>query len=167
MSNIDFTPVLKRFAVYGKLIFNIFSTMVLTRKQKLLLGAGLAYLLSPIDLVPGFVPVLGQLDDIIVALTVLVKILKDISPQQRNSYLEKFELTLDIIERDLAVCKAVAADLAKKAAAHVTKVAYAGGKAALSLAARGIFTAAKGAAKLVNTIPLHSGERLSYNEKNK
>ena len=36
------------------------------RAAKLLGAAFLAYLLSPIDLIPDFIPVIGQLDDIIV-----------------------------------------------------------------------------------------------------
>jgi uncharacterized membrane protein YkvA (DUF1232 family) len=36
------------------------------RAAKLLLGLAVLYLLSPVDLVPDFIPVLGQLDDIVV-----------------------------------------------------------------------------------------------------
>jgi uncharacterized membrane protein YkvA (DUF1232 family) len=36
------------------------------RVSKLLLGAALAYLVSPVDLVPDFIPVLGQLDDLVI-----------------------------------------------------------------------------------------------------
>ncbi len=38
---------------------------------KLALGGLLAYLISPIDLVPDFIPGLGQLDDVVVAALVL------------------------------------------------------------------------------------------------
>ena len=34
-------------------------------RAKMLGGAVLAYLLSPIDLIPDFIPVLGQLDDVV------------------------------------------------------------------------------------------------------
>jgi uncharacterized membrane protein YkvA (DUF1232 family) len=36
------------------------------RVSKVLLGAALAYLVSPMDLVPDFIPVLGQLDDLVI-----------------------------------------------------------------------------------------------------
>lgn len=36
------------------------------RSAKFLLGAAIAYAVSPIDLIPDFIPVIGHLDDIIV-----------------------------------------------------------------------------------------------------
>jgi uncharacterized membrane protein YkvA (DUF1232 family) len=40
-------------------------------RHRLVLWGLLAYLVSPIDLVPDFIPVLGQLDDVLVAVLVL------------------------------------------------------------------------------------------------
>jgi uncharacterized membrane protein YkvA (DUF1232 family) len=41
------------------------------RSSKFLVGFGVVWLVSPIDLVPEFIPVLGPLDDVIVAALVL------------------------------------------------------------------------------------------------
>ena len=45
------------------------------RKSKLILGATIVYLVSPIDVLPDFLPGVGQLDDVVVALLALHSIL--------------------------------------------------------------------------------------------
>lgn len=51
------------------------------RKSKLILGGTIMYLLSPIDVVPDFVPGLGQLDDVVVALLALHSILNRVDDE--------------------------------------------------------------------------------------
>ena len=57
-----FAKVLKRQAAAMKYALEDPRT---PRKAKLLGAAFMAYLLSPIDLIPDFIPVLGQIDDIL------------------------------------------------------------------------------------------------------
>jgi uncharacterized membrane protein YkvA (DUF1232 family) len=51
------------------------------RRSKLLLGAMLAYLAMPFDLVPDFIPVAGQLDDLLVVVLVLRRVLRSGGPE--------------------------------------------------------------------------------------
>src|SRR5687768_3094266 len=51
------------------------------RKSKLILGGTVLYLVSPIDVIPDFVPGLGQLDDIVVALLALHSILNRVDDE--------------------------------------------------------------------------------------
>src|ERR1044072_8582437 len=50
------------------------------RRSKLLLAALAAYLLMPIDVVPDFIPVAGQLDDAIIVVLVLRSVLRATGP---------------------------------------------------------------------------------------
>lgn len=51
------------------------------RRSKMILTGTLLYLLSPLDIVPDFVPGLGQLDDIVIALLALHSILNRVDDE--------------------------------------------------------------------------------------
>ncbi len=48
------------------------------RLSKILLGVAIGYFLSPVDLIPDFVPVLGQLDDLLIVPGLLYAALRSV-----------------------------------------------------------------------------------------
>ncbi|MBA2565827.1 MAG: DUF1232 domain-containing protein [Gemmatimonadetes bacterium] len=63
-------------------------------RRKLMLGALIAYLISPIDLIPDFIPGLGQMDDILVVVLVLHGLLSSVD---EDVILEHWEGRPDLI----------------------------------------------------------------------
>ena len=53
------------------------------RRTRLTLALLRAWIVSPIDLIPDFLPTIGQLDDLIIALVVLRRALRGIDPARR------------------------------------------------------------------------------------
>jgi uncharacterized membrane protein YkvA (DUF1232 family) len=76
--------------------------------RKALLGLSVAYALSPIDLVPGVIPVLGQLDDLTVLLLGLRRALDGCAPEAARAHLERAGLSESALEKDLANALAAA-----------------------------------------------------------
>jgi uncharacterized membrane protein YkvA (DUF1232 family) len=103
-----------RMPVYARLMYMLCSDPAISKRRKTYLSVGLLYAVSPIDLVPGVIPVVGQLDDIVIALSVLVGALKKIPPERRNDYLARTGLSMEVIERDLQATKALMLYLATR-----------------------------------------------------
>jgi len=69
------------------------------RRRKALLGLAIAYLAIPFDLVPDFIPVLGQLDDAIVVALVLRAVLRGRDEAALREYWPGPDSSLTLIRR--------------------------------------------------------------------
>lgn len=69
------------------------------RRRKLLLAALIGYLAMPIDLVPDFIPVAGQLDDAIIVALVLRAVLRAGGPQLLREHWPGPPASLNTISR--------------------------------------------------------------------
>ena len=72
------------------------------RRSKLILGGTLLYLVSPIDVVPDFVPGLGQVDDLVVVLLSLHGLLNLVDEEVVLEHWDGNEDVMRLIRRGLA-----------------------------------------------------------------
>jgi uncharacterized membrane protein YkvA (DUF1232 family) len=70
-----------------------------SRRRRLVLVCLVAYLLMPIDLVPDFIPVAGQLDDAIVVALALRVVLRGAGPELLAEHWPGPDATRDVIAR--------------------------------------------------------------------
>jgi uncharacterized membrane protein YkvA (DUF1232 family) len=98
----EMLPVLRRVPAYSRLAWALVRDGRIRRRDRVLLLGGLGYLLSPIDLIPGFIPVLGQLDDLAVALWALRRTLQAAPPEVSAAHLAARGLTMQQVDEDLA-----------------------------------------------------------------
>jgi len=70
--------------------------------------AGGAYAVSPIDLVPGIIPVAGQLDDLVVVLLALRRAIRACPPAIAAEHLTAAGVRPADFDADLAACRATA-----------------------------------------------------------
>jgi uncharacterized membrane protein YkvA (DUF1232 family) len=128
-----------------------------SRWRKAGLAASLAYVASPIDLVPGLIPVAGQLDDLAALLLGIRTALRGSGPGGGEAHLRAAGLTAADLDRDLANVRAAAGWIANrvgKATVKAARISARAGKASaigaaklLGMGARGARTLAAGAAK--------------------
>jgi|GEM_PF-644993 len=68
------------------------------RRRKIVAAVAATYLAAPFDLVPDVVPVLGQIDDAVVAAFAIHHLLGAVDPEVRSGYWRGSEDALDVVE---------------------------------------------------------------------
>jgi uncharacterized membrane protein YkvA (DUF1232 family) len=97
-----FMPLLARAPLYGRLLVELMLDRRVPATRKVIVGVAMAYVVSPVDLVPDFVPIISRLDDF-AALVVSLDLLLEGVP--REVMIEKmYQLGIDgrELERDMA-----------------------------------------------------------------
>ena len=118
--------VLKRMPAYARLAFRLSLEPDLPRVRRVALLGAVAYLVSPLDAIPGFIPVIGQVDDVLVVLMTLHFALDALSPEQRHRHLTSAGLTEADTAADLDAIAAMGAWMLRaggRAGARVSAVA--------------------------------------------
>ena len=95
------SPVVRRLPAYSKLAWRLVRDRRLSRGQRALVLGGVAYLMSPIDLIPGFIPLIGQMDDIAVTLWALRAALRRLPAEIAAEHLTGAGLTEAQLDEDL------------------------------------------------------------------
>ena len=95
------SPIIRRLPAYSKLAWRLIRDRRLTHGQRALVLGGVAYLVSPIDLIPGFIPLLGQMDDIAVTLWAIRAALRRLPPEIAQEHLGASGLTAEDLDGDL------------------------------------------------------------------
>lgn len=118
-----FGELVRRLPRYGHLAIRLAADGSLSKRRRAALVAGAAYLLSPIDFVPGIVPVLGQLDDVVAVLLAIRLALSGLDPVTRERHLVGVGLTPVDLDADIASAGAIAAWIARASARTGVRVA--------------------------------------------
>ena len=134
-----FVALVRRLPAYARLAWRLSRDPRLSRGRRTAVAAAAAYLISPIDLVPGIIPVAGQLDDAAVALLGLRFALRGLPAADRQAHLDASGLTADDLDHDLGTVRMGAAWLLRRGG----RVGLWAGRGLLRAAAHGIRTAAR------------------------
>jgi uncharacterized membrane protein YkvA (DUF1232 family) len=114
---VRFVGVMTRVPRYIKLGWLLMNDPTVSGTGKAALGGGLAYAVSPIDAVPGFIPVLGQLDDLAVLLLAVRTALRSCPTEVADRHLQATGLSWEALERDLVTLRATTIWVAQRGGA--------------------------------------------------
>ncbi len=110
-----FWAAVRRLPRYVRLAANLATDPRVPKQAKTALAVGGAYTVSPIDLVPGLIPVAGQLDDLFVLLFVVRRALRACPPGVAEEHLDRVTLSATNLDDDLAAVRGTARWLGGKA----------------------------------------------------
>jgi uncharacterized membrane protein YkvA (DUF1232 family) len=72
---------IKQLPNYARLVFGLLTDPRVSLLDKALLGAAVAYVISPVGLIPDFIPVIGELDDLFVLVLAIQHLVAGADPE--------------------------------------------------------------------------------------
>lgn len=95
---------------YARLVWGLARDPAVPAAQKLILVGVIGYLLMPIDIIPDFIPVLGQLDDVAVVLLGLDLFIKSAPAEVVDAHLARIAKGRDDLSKDMDQIQGVLGD---------------------------------------------------------
>ena len=92
---------IRKVPTYARLVWGLARDPRVPLQQKLVLGGIAAYLAFPIDVIPDFIPVIGELDDVAVLIFGLDWFIKNAPEDVVNEHLARIAKNEDALTRDL------------------------------------------------------------------
>jgi uncharacterized membrane protein YkvA (DUF1232 family) len=122
--------MVRRMPAYLRLSWRLGKDPLLSKARRAAVIGAAGYLASPVDLVPGVIPVLGQLDDIAVALAALRLALGGLDAERRRVHLEAVGLEDGHLAADLRTVGATTLWMGRASYRSTKRAALASGRAA-------------------------------------
>ena len=129
---VRFVGVVTRVPRYMKLGWLLLRDPRIPNRAKAPLAGALGYAISPIDALPGLIPIIGQLDDLAILLLGVRSTLASAPPEVAHEHLATTGLSLGTLDRDLTTVRATAVWLAERGSALAARAAKAALGAALA-----------------------------------
>ena len=105
---VRFAAVLLHLPNYARLAWDLVHDERLSPGQRATVLAGIGYLALPFDLVPGVIPVAGQIDDLAAIMLALRAVVRSLPPEAAEAHLAAADLSLRTMDRDLEALGATA-----------------------------------------------------------
>jgi uncharacterized membrane protein YkvA (DUF1232 family) len=99
---LPFLPLAGRAPAYARLLWALATDPRVPMSRKALLGVAGAYIVSPFDLIPEFIPVFGAMDDVIVMVLAIDVFLEGTPKELLNEKLADLGMSPNELEKDLA-----------------------------------------------------------------
>ncbi|HET7728062.1 MAG TPA: YkvA family protein [Candidatus Limnocylindrales bacterium] len=112
----EFGGLVRHLPAYARLAWRLAREPLLSRARRIAVVAAAGYLASPIDAVPGVIPVAGQLDDVAVAIAAIRFALAGLDAERRRAHLAAVGLEDGDLAADLRTTGTITAWLVRAGA---------------------------------------------------
>ena len=102
--------VMLQFPTYARLVWGLARDVRTPVGLKILLGAAITYVVTPVDLIPDVVPILGHADDLTVLLLVLDVFISNAPAAVREEHLARAKTGTATLDEDLAQLRSLLGD---------------------------------------------------------